>query len=131
MKIGIISDSLLLGFAESVKKAASLGAQGIQKYMTYGDFAYAPVIAQVEEGSPAYEAGLQVEDRIVAVNMVGTNTIAIIAVLAVKLGESYLADIGLIYAMVSFLAVVLLTKVYMGAYREKKMREQQKEAEKP
>ena len=66
--------------------------------------------------------GPSVPDRIVAVNMVGTNTIAIIAVLAVKLGESYLADIGLIYAMVSFLAVVLLTKVYMGAYREKKMR---------
>ena len=66
--------------------------------------------------------GPSVSDRIVAVNMVGTNTIAIIAVLAVKLRESYLADIGLIYAMVSFLAVVLLTKVYMGAYREKKMR---------
>ncbi len=67
--------------------------------------------------------GPSVADRIVAVNMVGTNTIAIIAVLAVRLGESYLADIGLIYAMVSFLAVVLLTKVYMGAYREKKLRE--------
>ena len=39
MKIGIISDSLRLGFAESVKKAAELGASGIQKYMTYGDFA--------------------------------------------------------------------------------------------
>ncbi len=39
MKIGIISDSLRLGFAESVKKAASLGARGIQKYMTRGDFA--------------------------------------------------------------------------------------------
>ncbi|MBO7399931.1 MAG: sugar phosphate isomerase/epimerase, partial [Clostridia bacterium] len=39
MKIGIISDSLRLGFAESVKKAASLGAQGIKKYMTYGDIA--------------------------------------------------------------------------------------------
>ncbi len=67
--------------------------------------------------------GPSVTDRIVAVNMVGTNIIAIIAVLAVRLGESYLSDIGLIYAMVSFLAVVLLTKVYMGAYREKKLRE--------
>ena len=77
--------------------------------------------------------GPSVADRIVAVNMVGTNTIAIIAVLAVRLGESYLSDIGLIYAMVSFLAVVLLTKVYMGAYREKKQRElerQKEEAEK-
>ena len=35
--------------------------------------------------------------------------------------------IGLIYAMVSFLAVVLLTKVYMGAYRERKAREQELE----
>ena len=69
--------------------------------------------------------GPRVADRIVAVNMVGTNIIAIIAVLAVKQGESYQADIGLIYAMVSFLAVVLLTKVYMGAYREKKLREQE------
>ena len=39
MKIGIISDSLRLSFADSVKKAASLGASGIQKYMTGGDFA--------------------------------------------------------------------------------------------
>ena len=74
--------------------------------------------------------GPRVADRIVAVNMVGTNTIAIIAVLAVKLGESYLADIGLIYAMVSFLAVVLLTKVYMGAYRERKLREQEENGKK-
>ena len=39
MKIGIISDSFRVSFPESVKKAASLGAAGIQKYMTYGDFA--------------------------------------------------------------------------------------------
>ncbi len=69
--------------------------------------------------------GPSVPDRIVAVNMVGTNAIALIAMLAVRLNESYLADIGLIYAMVSFLAVVLLTKVYMGAYRERKIREKE------
>lgn len=39
MKIGIISDSFRLPFAESVKRAAALGANGIQKYMTYGEFA--------------------------------------------------------------------------------------------
>ena len=38
MKIGIIADSLRLPFAEAVKKAASLGASGIQKYMTFGEF---------------------------------------------------------------------------------------------
>ncbi len=34
MKIGIISDSLLLDFPKSVERAASLGASGIQKYLT-------------------------------------------------------------------------------------------------
>ncbi len=75
--------------------------------------------------------GPRITDRIVAVNMVGTNAIAAIAVLAVKLRESYVADICLIYAMVSFLAVILLTKVYMGAYLErqaKKKSESEKEA---
>ena len=38
MKIGIISDSLLLDFPASVQRAASLGASGIQKYLTFGDF---------------------------------------------------------------------------------------------
>lgn len=73
--------------------------------------------------------GPQIADRIVAVNMTGTVTLVIIAVLAVMMGEGYLADVGLIYAMLSFLAVVLLTKVYMGAVREKRERERE-EAEK-
>ena len=71
--------------------------------------------------------GPKVADRLVAVNMVGTNTICIIGVLAVRFGAGYLSDIGLIYAMVSFLAVVLLTKVYMGAYVERKLKQTQAE----
>ncbi len=72
--------------------------------------------------------GPRVADRIVAVNMVGTITISIIAVLALKLKEGYLADVSLIYAMLSFLAVVLLTKVYMGVYLERHQKEGQREA---
>lgn len=66
--------------------------------------------------------GPRVADRIVSVNMMGTMVIVIIAVLALMLGEGYLADICLIYAMISFLAVIVLTKVYMGVYLEKKQR---------
>ena len=69
--------------------------------------------------------GPRIADRIVAVNMSGTVIMIMIAVLAVMMGEGYLADVELIYAMLSFLAVVLLTKVYMGAIKEK----QEKEAE--
>ena len=43
-----------------------------------------------------------------------------IAVLAVLLKEGYLVDICIIYAMISFLSVIVLTKVYMGVYREQK-----------
>lgn len=64
--------------------------------------------------------GPRVSDRVVAVNMMGTLVIVTIAVLALKLEAGYLADIGMIYAVLSFLAVIVLTKVFMGIYREDK-----------
>jgi len=36
--------------------------------------------------------------------------------------ESYLFDVCIIYAMISFLAVVVLTKIYEGAYQERKLK---------
>ena len=60
--------------------------------------------------------GPKVVDRIVSVNMLGTLTIIIIGVLALMMNEGYLVDVALIYAMISFLAVVVLCKVYMGVY---------------
>ena len=62
--------------------------------------------------------GPRLADRIMAVNMIGTMTMMSIAVLTVKLGEGFLADVALIYAMISFLAVVVVAKVYMGVYKE-------------
>ena len=53
--------------------------------------------------------------------------IVVLIILAVMMEEGYLADICLIYAMISFLAVIVLTKVYMGVYLEKK---EKKEGEK-
>lgn len=63
--------------------------------------------------------GPKIADRIVAVNMIGTMTIVTICILAVKMGEEYLVDVALIYAMISFLAVIVITKVLMGAHKEK------------
>ena len=64
--------------------------------------------------------GPKIADRIVAANMSGTIVIVMIGVLATYLGEGYLADICIIYALISFLTVIVLTKVYMGVYLEKK-----------
>ena len=71
--------------------------------------------------------GPRIADRIVAVNMVGTQVTIIIAIPTLVLGESYLADVALIYTMLSFLAVVLLTKVYTGVYREQMEKQKTKE----
>lgn len=64
--------------------------------------------------------GPGIADRIIAVNMTGTMIIMIIAVLSVYLDENYLVDVCLIYAMLSFLGVVVLCKVYTGVYLQKK-----------
>ena len=66
--------------------------------------------------------GPGISDRIIAVNMIGTIVIMLIALLSVYLDESYLVDVCLIYAMISFLAVVVLCKVYTGVYLQKKQR---------
>ena len=63
--------------------------------------------------------GPRLTDRVVAVNMIGTMTIVEIALFALYLRESYLFDVCLIYAMISFLAVVVLTKIYGVAYQER------------
>ena len=60
--------------------------------------------------------GPRISDRVMAVNMIGTLTIIMVVVFVVHLGEAYLADIALIYAMISFLSVVVLCKVYTGIY---------------
>lgn len=70
--------------------------------------------------------GPRMADRLVAVNMMGTMVIVAIATLTVLLQEGYLADICLIYAMISFLSVIILTKVYMGVYMEWESREEEK-----
>ena len=59
--------------------------------------------------------GPRIADRLVSVNMM-----VMIAVLALLLDEGYLVDICLLYAMISFLAVVVLSKVYIGIYEEKR-----------
>lgn len=70
--------------------------------------------------------GPRLTDRLISVNMIGTMVMVIISIMAVIMNEGYLVDICLIYAMISFLAVVVLTKVYTGVYMELKEEEKKK-----
>ena len=72
--------------------------------------------------------GPRIADRVISVNMMGTLVVIAICVLAFLMGEDYLVDIAMVYTTLSFLAVVVLSKIYVGVYREK--HRQAKEAEK-
>ena len=71
--------------------------------------------------------GPTVADRLVSINMMGTMVMVIIATLAVMMEEGYLVDICIIYAMISFLAVIVLSKVIMGVKKEEEVGEAPKE----
>ena len=70
--------------------------------------------------------GPRVADRVIAVNMMGTVVMVMISILALLLKEGYLMDICLIYACISFLAVVVITKVYLGVFAERMIEEEEK-----
>ena len=55
--------------------------------------------------------GPTVYDRIAAVNMVGTKTVLLIAVLAFLTDRHDLLDIALVYALINFIGVVAVLKL--------------------
>lgn len=69
--------------------------------------------------------GPRIADRIVSINMISTLVISMICILAIKQAQGYLADVALIYALIGFLAVVVLCKVYMGIALEKREKEKE------
>ena len=72
--------------------------------------------------------GPRTADRIMGVNIIGTLTILAISILARCLDQDYLFDIVLIYCMMSFLAVVILSKIYITVHI-KKRKKQKEEAQ--
>ena len=57
--------------------------------------------------------GPRYTDRIVAANMISTKIIAFICMLSVFLREDFLIDVGIIYAMLGFVAVVVLSRIIL------------------
>ncbi|WP_248518387.1 cation:proton antiporter [Salinarchaeum laminariae] len=54
--------------------------------------------------------GPTMQDRVLAVNVLGTNTVVVLALLSVGLGEESLLDVALIYALLNFLMAVAISK---------------------
>ena len=73
--------------------------------------------------------GPRITDRILSVNMIGTMVICCILILSRMLRESFLLDVALIYAMISFLSVLILAHVYIRGRRRRNAFGQQVERE--
>lgn len=54
--------------------------------------------------------GPTIYDRILAINMVGTKTVLLIAVFAVLSGRTDMIDVALTYALINFIGVVAVLK---------------------
>ena len=71
--------------------------------------------------------GPRITDRVVAINMIGSLVIIIICIFAIYLKESYLIDVAIVYAMLSFVATIVLSKVYTGVYLEEKAKSKEED----
>lgn len=59
--------------------------------------------------------GPRVADRIMGINMVGTMAVLALSILSFFLEQGWLLDVAIIYGMISFLAVVVLSHIHITA----------------
>lgn len=66
--------------------------------------------------------GPRFTDRILGINVVNVKIIILISILAAYLKKGYLVDIALVYATISFLSVVVLSRLFLIDYLNKPKR---------
>lgn len=54
--------------------------------------------------------GPSAADRLVAINVVGTKTIILILMISFIIHETYFIDVALVYALISFIASIVISK---------------------
>ena len=55
--------------------------------------------------------GPQVWDRIVAVNVFGTKTVLLVALISFVLGHELFIDVALVYALINFITIIAVLKL--------------------
>ena len=63
-------------------------------------------------------------DRIIGINLIGTLVVIIICVLTHLLGEDYLADIAIIYVVMSCIAVMMVCRIYIDVFDRRRKEKQ-------
>lgn len=65
--------------------------------------------------------GPTVADRIICINMIGTKIIIFICMIAGYLREDFLIDVALVYALINFVSIVVLTYAYGYAFEKREL----------
>lgn len=66
--------------------------------------------------------GPRFTDRVLAVNVINVKVIVLICILAVMFEQNYIVDIAILYALFSFLSVIVLSRIYLNDYLDKQNR---------
>lgn len=74
--------------------------------------------------------GPTVADRIICVNMIGTKIIIFICMVAGFLKEDFLIDVALVYALINFVSMVVLTYAYGYVYEKSEIEKMKKNLKK-
>lgn len=64
--------------------------------------------------------GPRFTDRLLGINVINVKVIVLICILAAFYGDSYLVDISLVYAAISFLSVIVLSRLFLSDYLKEK-----------
>lgn len=70
--------------------------------------------------------GPRFTDRVLSVNVINVKVIVLICILAVMFDQAYIVDIAILYALFSFLSVIVLARIYLHDYlrrENKKLKE--------
>ena len=73
--------------------------------------------------------GKRFTDKIVAANMIGTLGVNMIVILAVFIGADYILDVGLVFALLSFLMVIVLCRFVQNKVLVIQLEKKEKEKE--
>ena len=71
--------------------------------------------------------GPSFSDRIVATNMIGTMTIMFVLILSVYFKQDFLVDVAVVYALLSFVAVVVFCRLVTVHHKGRQMHITEKE----
>lgn len=69
--------------------------------------------------------GPRITDRVVALNVIGTIVVLMICILSYLLGESFLIDVAILYAMLNLVGVIVLCRAARERHYELKRKKEE------